>query len=53
LTKEQKHALNRYYAKDPNWRRTTILSAAKELRIPYTKVYKWGYDMRRKVIKKI
>jgi len=45
--------LQSYFDKDPNWKRATVKEACNELRLPFKKVYKWGYDLKARKMKRI
>lgn len=50
LSKMQKDILRNEFCKDPNWSRTKIGKLGKLLGMKYSKVYKWNYDQRSKVL---
>ena len=52
LTKREQGILNSYFEKDPNWKRKTVKAASKQLNLEYKKVYKWGYDLKMRFLKK-
>ena len=48
LTSEQQAILQQEYEKNPDWRTRFITQLASRLNICRTKVYKWGWDRRKK-----
>ena len=48
LTKEQSELLEIEFQRDPNWTTVKIKVISDRLQIGRTKVYKWGWDRKKK-----
>ena len=53
LSKEQKKILSKFFEADPQWKKSTVKQAILETGLERIKVYKWGSDKRRKLVRKM